>query len=247
MNLLDVSNKTFLTTGASRGIGFGIAKQLAQAGAISYGTARKTDDFAAMEQAGIKPLQADVTDAASIKAAVEKVRADHERLDCLVNNAGVAADLPASAIKPELTDKLIDTNFKGVFYACQAYHKAQRKQGGIIINVASVLGLRGFPLSSVYCGTKGAVVQLTKSLASEWTASGWRINTICPGFIDTDMTEMIKRKEEYTKAMEAKIPMRRIGKVEDIAGAVVFLASDAAAYMTGSELVIDGGINAVLG
>ncbi len=137
---------------------------------------------------------------------------------------------------------MIDTNFKGVFRACQAYYKLQRKSGGgVIINVSSVLGHVGTKLAAVYCGTKGAVIQMSKALAIEWAGSGFRINALCPGFIDTDMTEMIQKRPQVLEQMNASIPMGRMGQPEDLLGASIFLASDASAYMTGQSLVVDGG------
>ncbi|MEM4649454.1 MAG: SDR family oxidoreductase [Candidatus Bathyarchaeia archaeon] len=148
--------------------------------------------------------------------------------------------------KDEDIYKVIDINFVGAFKACQAYYKAQKKEGGVIINISSVLGLVGYSLSSVYSGMKGAVIQLTKSLAAEWVGNGFRINAICPGFIDTEMTDMLKSKPDLMKKFNEGIPYKRMGKPEELLGPAIFLASDASSYMTGQVLVIDGGLTGII-
>lgn len=241
---MHLNNKIILVTGASRGIGRAIAIALKKSGAIVYGTGTSETSITPLENEGVKPVVLDVRDRDAVFSAIENIIAEEGRLDTLVNNAGIAANTPAGNMKPEEIDAIIDTNFKGLFYACQAYYKAARKQGGNIINVASVLGLVGTPLASVYSGTKGAVIQLTKTLAIEWARNGFRVNSICPGMIDTDMTEAFKKRPEVLKKVEENIPMKRLGKPEEIAGWAVFLASDMASYATGGCYVVDGGLTA---
>jgi 3-oxoacyl-[acyl-carrier protein] reductase len=176
---------------------------------------------------------------------MSEIKEKHGRLDCLINNAGVASSTPASALGEEEIAKIIDTNFKAVFQCCQSYYKLQRKAGGNIINIASVLGIVGSSLASVYSGTKGAVISMTKALAIEWANSGFRVNAICPGFIDTDMTEMIKKREAVMQKMLEYIPLKRLGTPADIAAPALMLASEGASYITGQIIVVDGGMTAM--
>lgn len=237
--------KTVLITGATRGIGKGIAIAFAEAGWITYGTGRNLADSAWAEEKRISLRQADVTDQAGMTAIMTEIKEKHGRLDCLINNAGVASNTPASSLGADEIAQIIDTNFKAVFGCCQAYYKLQRKAGGNIINISSVLGIVGTSLASVYSGTKGAVISMTKALAIEWANSGFRVNAICPGFIDTDMTEMIKKREAVMQKMLEYIPLKRLGTPEDIAGPALMLASDSAAYITGQAIVVDGGLTAM--
>ena len=241
---LELENKTVLVTGASRGIGRDIAAAFVGAGALVYSGCRSKESFDELAAANLNPVMLDVTSQSEFTSVIQSIIEKHGRLDVLVNNAGVASNTPASSLKPEEVDRLIDTNFKGVFYGMQAYYKAQRKSGGIIVNVASILGLVGTPLASVYCGTKGAVVQMTRALAVEWANSGFRVNAVAPGFIDTDMTEVMKKRDSILTAVLNNIPVKRMGTPRDIAGPVLFLASSLADYMTGHILVVDGGLTA---
>lgn len=244
-NIFDVSNKTVLITGASRGIGRALALGFREAGSIVYGTGSKIESVEWMSGENLQGRAADVTAIDSMAAVIDEIVEKHGRLDCLINNAGISANTPASAFKEEQMEHMLNTNFKGVFRTCQAYHKAHRKRGGVIINMSSVLGFVGTPLASVYCGTKGAVIQLTRALAVEWAGSNFRINAICPGFIDTDMTKMITDKPKVLEQMHGTIPMKRLGQPEDLVGAAIFLASNASSYMTGQILVLDGGMTSM--
>ena len=131
-----------------------------------------------------------------------------------------------------------------MFRACQAYYKVQKKAGGCIINVGSILGLVGTSLASVYCGTKGAVVQMTKALAIEWAGNNFRVNAILPGFIETDMTEGMRSRPQVLDGALQMIPMKKLGQPRDLLGAAIYLSSDAASYMTGQNIVVDGGMTA---
>lgn len=241
-----MKNRSILITGASRGIGRALASGFKKSGAIVYGTGSKPDSIAWMEASGIEGRVADISKSGSMLPIIEEIKSKHGKLDCLINNAGIAVNIPAVAFKEEDIYKIIDTNFVGMFRTCQAYYKTHKLLGGNIINISSVLGLVGYSLSSIYSGTKGAAIQLTKSLAAEWIGNNFRVNAICPGFIDTDMNKMIKDKPQVFDTVSSNIPMKRLGQPEDIVGASIFLASDSSSYMTGQVIVIDGGLTSIM-
>lgn len=244
MNIFDVSGKTILITGASRGIGKAMALGLRDAGAIVYGAGSRPESIEWMSGENINGVVINVCSETDAYQAISKIREKHGKLNTLINNAGIAANTPASGFKESELQNIIQTNYAGVFRSCQAYYKLHKKDGGNIINVASVLGMVGSKLSSVYSGTKGAVIALSKALAIEWCNSGYRVNVICPGLIDTEMTDMIKNKETILNQVLAGIPMGRLGRPDEILGAVQYLVSDASSYMTGQTIVIDGGLTA---
>lgn len=242
--MFNFQEKTVLITGAGRGIGAEIARMYKESGAQVIGTGSSDRSLQAMEAAEIEAHCIDIRDREAMTDLFNKIREKYGRLDILVNNAGVAADTPAAAFKPDLVDRIIDTNFKGLFYACQAYQKTHKKEGGIIINIASILGMISMPLTSVYSGTKGAVIQLTKALALEWARYNFRVNAICPGLIETDMTDSITKREQMKESVVNSIPLKRMGRPEDIAPWALFLASEMAGYATGQTYVVDGGLTA---
>jgi len=246
LSFFDVRNRTILITGASRGIGKALALGFQEVGAIVYGTGSKEESISWMSEQGIEGRVADISKKGSMDPIIEEIKSKHGKLDCLINNAGIAVNIPAVAFKEEDIYKIIDTNLVGMFRTCQFYYKTHKLIGGNIINISSVLGLVGYSLSSIYSGTKGAAIQLTKSLAAEWIGNKFRVNAICPGFIDTDMNKMIKDKPQVFETVSSSIPMRRLGKPEDIVGAAIFLASDSSSYMTGQVIVIDGGLTSVM-
>lgn len=246
MNIFDVSGKTVLITGASRGIGKSMALAFRDAGAVVYGTGSREETVEWMKGEKIYGRAADISKAGTILPVIEEIKKSHGRLDCLINNAGIASNTPASAMKDDEMYKIIDTNFTGMFRACQAYYKTHKLIGGNIINISSVLGLVGYSLASVYSGTKGAAIQLTRALAAEWINNNFRLNAICPGFIDTDMNKMIKDKQHVFEKVSQGIPMKRLGSPEDISGAAIFLASGASSYMTGQVITVDGGLTTVM-
>jgi len=242
--VISVQGKVVVITGASRGIGKTLAESFLKEGAIVHGTGSRPESIEWMRNIGIHGHSADLRDPAAMGAILQSIHDMEGRIDVLVNNAGVASNTPAGGMKEEEISKIVETNFIGLFRSCQAYYKLQKKSGGNIINFSSILGLVGTPLASIYSGTKGAVISLTRALAIEWAKNGFRLNAICPGLIETDMTAMITGRPQLKEQVQANIPMKRMGKPEDLVGAALFLASDASSYMTGQILVIDGGLTA---
>lgn len=244
MSYISVKDKVVLITGASRGIGKRIAEGFRDEGAIVHGTGSKPESVEWMKDEGIIGHAADMRDPLAIGSVIQSIHEKTGKVDVLINNAGIASNTPAGGMKEDEIYKIVETNYIGLFRACQAYYKVQRKVGGNVINFASVLGLVGTPLASVYSGTKGAVISLTRALAVEWVKNGFRLNAICPGLIETDMTSMITDRPAIKEQVQAGIPMKRMGRPDDLLGAGLFLASDASSYMTGQILVVDGGLTA---
>lgn len=240
-----LSGKRALVTGASSGIGLACAVAVGQAGAEVTLSARRADKLAElaaqMQAAGIAAnvLPLDVSDVAATAAAV----ADHGPYDILVNAAGLAIHTPVVDTKPEDFDAVSDLNFKGAYFVTQAVAKGLIAAGkpGSLINITSQMAYVGGIDRAVYCGTKHAVEGFTKAMAIEWGPLGIRVNTICPTFIRTPLTEVTFNNPDRVKWIEEKIKLGRIGEVTDIMGPVVYLASDASALMTGTHMLIDGG------
>ena len=231
-----------LVTGASRGIGLGAAVALAEAGADVVMAARGADELrsavAAMAVAGLhaSALALDVTDLDAVRAAV----AEQGPFDVLVNSAGTARHAPAFDTRPEDFDTVVDVNLKAAFFLAQTVAR-DMPEGGSIIQISSQMGHVGGIDRAVYAATKHGVEGMTKAMAIEWGPKGIRVNTICPTFIRTPLTEITFQDPERVRWIEEKIKLGRVGRVEDIMGAVVFLASDAAGLVTGAALMIDGG------
>lgn len=247
--MFDLTGKVALVTGASSGMGRATAIALANQGAKVVVAARRFDRLQALA-AEIKsrgheatPIQMDVTKRADVDNAVKTAVKTYGRLDILVNNAGVLDYSPFLDLKEESWDKVIDTNLKGYFYAAQSAGREMAKNKyGRIINIASIasggVGV-GFPMITHYCASKGGVIGLTEGLANELGPQGITVNAIGPGGVDTEMTA--GTTEEQSKAMYSRLPIKRIGKPEEIAAAVVYFASDEASYTTGATLYVDGG------
>jgi 3-oxoacyl-[acyl-carrier protein] reductase len=234
-----------LVTGASRGIGRAIALHLAKAGWRVIGTATTESGAAAITEAlaaqGGRGIALNVTDAAASQAAVDDIVATEGRLDVLVNNAGITRDTLSMRMKDEDWDAVLDTNLKAVFRLARAVTKPMMKQrAGRIINITSVVGASGNAGQANYAAAKAGVAGLTRSLARELGSRGITVNCVAPGFIATDMTEVLP--EAQKAALLAQIPLGRLGAPEEIAAAVAFLASPGGAYITGTELHVNGGM-----
>jgi 3-oxoacyl-[acyl-carrier protein] reductase len=234
-----------LVTGASRGIGRAIALALAQDGWRVVGTATTESGATGITEAlaahGGRGIVLNVTDAAASQAAVDDIVAKEGGLHVLVNNAGITRDTLSMRMKDEDWDAVLDTNLKAVFRMARAATKPMMKQrSGRIINITSVVGASGNAGQANYAAAKAGVAGLTRSLARELGSRGITVNCVAPGFIATDMTDVLP--EAQKAALLSQIPLGRLGAPEEIAAAVVFLASPGGAYITGSELHVNGGM-----
>src|SRR3989344_4851280 len=249
--MFDLTGKVALVTGASSGIGRSIAQTLSHQGAKVAVAARrmeKLDELVSQLKADGKEalaLKMDVTSKNDISTGIAQTVATFGRLDILVNNAGVAEFAAFLDMTEEQWDKTLDTNLKGYFLVAQAAAREMAKnKWGRIVNIASVamggVGI-GFPMIAHYCASKGGVVAFTEALADELAPMGILVNCIAPGLIESEMTQSMISDPEQMKGFLPKIPLKRVGKPEEIAAAAVFLSSDEASYTTGATLVVDGG------
>jgi 3-oxoacyl-[acyl-carrier protein] reductase len=236
-----------LVTGASRGIGKAILHALARAGCLVVGTATSESGAAAigaaLNEAGLngEGLMLDVNDAAQVDAAIDGIMARHGRIDILVNNAGITRDNLLMRMKDEEWTTILDTNLTSVFRLSRAVLRPMMKaRFGRIISIASVVGVSGNAGQTNYAATKAGMIGFSKSLAQEVGSRGITVNCVAPGFIDTDMTKALPDAAR-SKLLE-RIPLAKLGTPEDIAHAVAYLASDAAAYVTGATLHVNGGM-----
>jgi 3-oxoacyl-[acyl-carrier protein] reductase len=239
VSFCSLEGKTALVTGGSRGIGRAIALELAQAGAavtLSYRAGKDEAEDVARE-AGGTAVQADVSDPAQAKELVDGAG----ELDILVNNAGVTRDGLIARMSDEDWSEVVDTNLGGVFHTCRAAARGMMKRrSGSIVNISSIVGVRGNPGQTNYSASKAGIIGFTKALARELGNRGVRANVVAPGYVDTRLTQAIA--EEMRELMLANTPLGRFGQPEDIAGAVRFLCSDEAAFITGEVLLVDGGL-----
>lgn len=243
-----LQGKIAVVTGGSRGIGRAVCMELARQGAVvlfSYAgkeeAARQTEQLC--QKAGGKALakQVNVTDGQAVKKWINEIAQQWGTVDILVNNAGITRDGLALAMKEEAFDQVIDTNLKGTFLCCQAVAGIMlKKRQGRIINISSVVGLRGNAGQVNYAASKAGVIGLTKSLAKELAGRNITVNAVAPGFIETDMTAVLP--ERVRQEILTGIPMKKLGSGADVAAAVAFFASPVAAYVTGQILCVDGGM-----
>ena len=246
MSDTNISGQVALVTGASRGIGASIAAELARRGYKVVGTATTEDGAARISAAlaafpGCRGAKLDVNDAAEGEALVDAIAKEHGGLHVLVNNAGITRDTLAMRMKDEDWDAVLDTNLKAVFRMSRAVMRTMMKQRyGRIVSITSVVGASGNPGQANYAAAKAGVAGMTRALARELGSRGVTVNCVAPGFIATDMTDVLP--EEQRKALLGQIPLGALGKPEDIAHAVAYLASPEAGYVTGQELHVNGGM-----
>ena len=247
--LFGLADKRVLVTGASRGLGLAFSKALASAGAHVVLAGRsdapllEAAEGLRADGADVSHVILDVTDTASVEAAVRKAGA----VDILVNNAGIQHRGPLEEFSDDDWRRLMSTNVDGVFRTSRAVVKGMIARGkGAIINVSSVQSLLARPSIGPYAASKGAVGMLTKSMAGEWSQYGVRVNALAPGYFNTDLNAALVSDADFSKWLSGRTPMRRWGEVTELAGALVFLASDAASFVTGQTLFVDGGITSVL-
>jgi 3-oxoacyl-[acyl-carrier protein] reductase len=239
----ELVGRVAIVTGGSRGIGRAIVERFAAQGARVFFTYHQHGEQAGQVAAasGAEPIQCSQTDPEAIDAAVARVLGAAGKVDVLVNNAGITRDQFLMLMPAEDWNKVIDTNVSGAFRWCKAVSRPMiGARSGVILNVASVSGLVGVPGQTNYAASKGALLAFTRSLAAEVGSRGIRVNSVVPGFIETDMTAKLPRQIKE-RSLE-RIVMKRFGQPAEVAAVVVFLASDSASYITGQMVVVDGGL-----
>ncbi len=239
-----LDGKAALVTGASRGLGAAIAETLKNAGATVAGTSR-TEESAneVAERLDTVPVVMNVTDVSSVREGVDRAASELGGLDILVNNAGLNVPQGIFGVDEESWDAVMSTNLKGSFFATQAAarHMANGGNGGRIINVGSQAGVVGIEERSAYGASKGGITVLTKVLALELAEYGVTVNTVAPTFVATELTRPTLEDPEWRERILSRIPLGRVGEVEDVAAAVIYLSSPAAGMVTGHTLLVDGG------
>jgi NAD(P)-dependent dehydrogenase (short-subunit alcohol dehydrogenase family) len=244
----DLSGKVALVTGASSGLGVHFARTLAAAGASVAIAARRADRLASLQaellNAGVKAaaVELDVQSGKSVNAAFDAAEKMLGAIDIVVNNAGISIVKPALDMPEEDWDAVVDTNLRGAWLVAQTAAKrwVAAKRPGVIVNIASILGLRTIGQVAPYNASKAGLIHLTRALAMEWARHSIRVNAICPGYIETEMNRDFWKTTGGQRLIE-RIPQRRIGQPEHLDGALLLLTSEAGTFMTGSVLTVDGG------
>jgi 3-oxoacyl-[acyl-carrier protein] reductase len=238
-----LEGKVALVTGGSRGIGAAISRELSRAGArvaVNYRSGKDAAEEIASEIGGIA-LAANVGNPAEAKELIERVESELGDIDVLVNNAGITRDTLIARMSDEEWEEVIETNLRGTFNTCRAVaRKMLKRRSGAIVNMTSVVGIHGNPGQANYAASKAGIIGLTKALARELGSRGVRANAVAPGYIATELTDVLS--EEIRGAILGNTPMGRLGSPEDVAAAVRFLCSDEAAFITGDVLLVDGGL-----
>ena len=249
-NIFDLSGKVAIVTGTSRGLGQYFGRALALAGADLVITSRQAETLGAFKKEIASlgrralPLQLDVRDYDSIQQMVENAWKHYGQIDILVNNAGCNVRKPSTEVTWQDWNLVLNTNLRGTFFVAQAVAKKMiPRQYGRIINIGSVTSVFGYAGLAPYCASRGGVKQLTMSLADDWGSSGITVNCLAPGWFKTDQNRMMYDNREWVEYLVDRIPLKRPGAPGDLAGAVVFLASNASEYITGQTILVDGGIS----
>jgi gluconate 5-dehydrogenase len=249
MTMFDLTGKRALITGSSQGIGYALAKGLQQAGATVVLNGRDAGKLvaAALTLGGVDQIACDVTDHAATRAAVDAFELSHGPIDILVNNAGMQHRAPLEDFPADAFERLLRTNVSSVFNVGQAVARHMITRGaGKIINICSVQTALARPGIAPYTATKGAVGNLTKGMATDWAKYGLQCNAIAPGYFDTPLNAALVADPTFTTWLEKRTPAGRWGKVEELVGACIFLASPASSFVNGHILYVDGGITASL-
>lgn len=242
----DFSQSRVWVTGASRGLGRAIAGEFARAGARVAVTARSSEalEASAGELGDVLVLPGSVSDAASMADAADRIRDEWGGIDVLVNCAGISPSFVRSEdLDPDVWRDVLEVNATGSFICARAAARVMFDQagGGAIVNVSSIMGQRGMQRLLGYAASKGAVDSLTRTLALEWAERGVRVNSVAPGYFETDMTTGLRESDRWRQVILDRVPMNRFAQPAEVTGAVLFLASDSASFITGATLAVDGG------
>jgi len=244
-NVFSLQDRVAVVTGGGRSLGLQISRALRDAGAdVVVAEVNAETGAEAAEELGGTFVRTDVTDPTSVREMVAAVVESHGRIDVLVNNAGVVHNIPSEEVPDDEWRKVMSVNLDGVFYCCREVGRAMLERGsGAIVNIASMSGvISNHPQpQSAYNASKAGVIMLTKSLAGEWAGRGVRVNAVSPGYIRTPMTEAGMSNQEWADVWISSTPIGRLAEPEEIAPAVLYLASDASSFATGTNLLIDGG------
>jgi 2-deoxy-D-gluconate 3-dehydrogenase len=248
----DLQNKTVIVTGGNKGIGKGIALSFAKARAnvVIVGRDKESLNSTLTELNAFggtnKAIQLDINDISGVREIVDEVANKYEAIDILVNNAGINIAKPAFEVTEEDWDQVLDINLKAAFFFSQSVAKHMKKQGGgRIINIASQMAFVGYIKRAAYCSSKGGMIQLTKALAVEWAPYHINVNAVAPTFVETEFTAKMFEDTAFKKDVESRILLERMPKPEDVSGAVLYLASNMADFVTGETIKVDGGWTAI--